>query len=299
MVFKEKCSIKINLTLRVLRKREDGYHDIHSLFWRRRSPETLEIRGAPCHDRLTVEGVDISGENLVTRACGFLRERYSGKPMPPLDMRLVKRVPVGSGIGAGSGNAAALVRWFFREIAPGEAAGAHGIALIGADVAFLASGYDLALAEGVGERLEGLGEPCGLDLPGIVMFPKWRSDTADAYAAIDRGRTRSEIPPPLTREDAREESFAVLRGLMSRKTLGRLPNDFVGCCERHEADYRSLYAVAERAGALAWGLCGSGSACFALFDEKGGRDVAARLQGFIGPEGSPPFPWLHKTLVLE
>ncbi|MDR0649301.1 MAG: 4-diphosphocytidyl-2C-methyl-D-erythritol kinase [Synergistaceae bacterium] len=298
MIFKEVCSIKINLTLRVLRKREDGYHDVCSLFWRRRSPETLEIRDARDRDRVSVEGMDVPGENLVMRACGFLRKTYEDKPMPPLDMRITKSVPMGSGLGAGSGNAAALVRWFWREIARSGADIGCGVESVGADVAFLASGYGLALAEGIGERLQELRDPGGLDLSAVVLFPKWSSDTAGAYAVLDSRRARSETSP-LSIEDARAESFAVLRGLRDRKTLGQLPNDFIGCCERHDEDYRSLYAVAERAGALAWGLCGSGSACFALFDDERGRDAAGRLLRFIEPEGIPPFPWLHKTLVLE
>jgi 4-diphosphocytidyl-2-C-methyl-D-erythritol kinase len=301
MIFKEECSIKINLTLRVLGKREDGYHDIHSLFWRRRSPEVLEIRESGDCDCLMVDGADIPGENLITRACRYLRSRYRDNPLPPLDMRLVKHLPMGSGVGAGSGNAAALLRWFFNEHAPGDGSNLCDAASIGADVAFLASDYDLALADGIGEKLESLDGPSGgLDLPAVIMFPEWRSDTAEAYASLDGSReTGSLALLPLSAPDAREESLTVLRGLKERRGLGLLPNDFISCDTRHCERYGVLYRIMEKAGALAWGLCGSGSSCFALFDDRDGKDAISRLMRYIEPEGSSRFSWLHKTLVLE
>jgi 4-diphosphocytidyl-2-C-methyl-D-erythritol kinase len=301
MIFKGECSIKINLTLRVLSKREDGYHDIHSLFWRRLSPEVLEIRGWADFDRLLVDGADIPGENLITRACRYLRSRYKDKLLPPLDMRLVKHLPMGSGVGAGSGNAAALLRWFFDEHAPGDHGSVSEVASIGADVAFLASDYDLALAGGIGEKLECLDGPSGgLDLPAVIMFPEWRNDTAEAFASLDGSREAgSEKLSPLSATDARKESLAVLRGLKERKRLGLLPNDFIACDPRHGERYGVLYGIMEKAGALAWGLCGSGSSCFALFDDRDGKDAISRLMRYIKPEGSSRFSWLHKTLVLE
>jgi 4-diphosphocytidyl-2-C-methyl-D-erythritol kinase len=307
MIFKGECSIKINLTLRVLGKRKDGYHDIHSLYWRRRSPEILEIKGFCGEDRLLVDGMDIPGENLVTKACNFLRARYKDKPIatiPPLDMRLVKCLPMGSGIGAGSGNAAAFVRWFFKEFAHLEIA-CTDAASIGADVAFLASDYDLALAEGIGDRLEcvdgSFGAPCetgGLDLPGVLLFPGWGSDTAQAFASIDSDRENG-IFQPTNCQDARKESQAVLCGLNARRTLGLLPNDFIGWDSSHAECYSLLYGVLEKAGALAWGLCGSGSSCFALFDKKNGPDAVSRLIHYLENERTNLFQWLHKTLVLE
>ena len=300
MIFKGECSIKINLTLRVFGKREDGYHYIHSLFWRRRSPEVLEIRGQAERDCLLVEGADIPGENLITRACRYLRAKYADKPLPPLDMRLEKHLPMGSGIGAGSGNAAALLRWFFSEHALNDPSGAYGAASIGTDVAFLASDYDLAIAEGIGEKLEGLDEPGGLDLSAVILFPEWRSDTAEAYVSLDG--VREEGPPPLDLSDAREESFSVLRGLKERKRLGLLPNDFIACASKHRERYDMLYGIMEKAGALAWGLCGSGSSCFALFDDKdgkNGKDAISRFMHYVEPGGSSRFSWLHKTLILE
>jgi 4-diphosphocytidyl-2-C-methyl-D-erythritol kinase len=301
MFFKQECSIKINLTLRVLAKRWDGYHDIHSLFWRRKSPEFLELRRSEGEDRLSVDGMDIPGENLITCACRYIRTRYKESMLPPLDVRLVKCLPTGSGVGAGSGNAAALLRWFFseREDKRRHEDDMHDVASIGADVAFLASGYDLAIANGIGEKLEGLDEPDGLDMPGVVFFPQWRNDTAEAFSSLDQNRDDGLSAEPLCAKEARAETFKVLRGLKMRERLGLLPNDFISCASLHSGRYGMLYDIIEKAGALAWGLCGSGSSCFALFDDKDGGDSISRLLAYMESERSSRFAWLNKTLVLE
>jgi 4-diphosphocytidyl-2-C-methyl-D-erythritol kinase len=254
-------------------------------------------------DRLLVEGVHIPGENLVLRAARFLRDRFKDRLLPNLDMRLVKYLPPGSGVGAGSGNAAALLRWFFSVMGDEYDLEEEisGIASIGADVAFLASGYDLAFAGGIGERLEGIDES-GVDvnLPAVVIFPRWSNATAEAYASLDRIREQDSAPADLmTCEEAREESRAVLRGLAGRKHIGLLPNDFLRCASEYTEHYGLLYNAVEKAGAIAWGLCGSGSSCFALFDEKDGADAISRLLSGLVSGGSSRFDWIHKTLVLE
>ncbi len=290
MHFIETCSIKINLNLRVLRRRDDGYHEIHSLFWRRKSPEVLEITAGARQDTLQVAGASIPGENLLIKVCSFLRTRFGSEALPPLEMRLSKFLPMGSGIGAGSGNAAALLRWFARS---------GGCALpelsemgrLGADVAFLASRYDLALADGIGEELEGLDET--LDLPGVILFPTWSSDTREAYARIDHMReTQTERPVVVSREEARRESRDILKRLKGRKFLGFLPNDFMLCHADHLLCYNDAYSIFEESGALAWGLCGSGSSCFALFASR--TNLADALSSRL-----ERFPWLQKIMVME
>lgn len=290
MHFIETCSIKINLNLRVLKKRDDGYHEIHSLFWRRRSPEVLEIcTGAP-QDDLRVEGASIPGENLLVKACAFLRSRFGAEALPPLEIRLSKFLPMGSGIGAGSGNAAALLRWF-ESIHQGAHLDSAEIGKLGADVAFLASRYDLALANGIGEELEGL--DCELDLPGVILFPKWSSNTGEAYARIDRMR-EAKAPgfETVTREQAQRESNDILKLIKERKFFGFLPNDFMSCHIDHLSCYNEAYTVFEKNGALAWGLCGSGSSCFGLFASS--TDLAPAVLSRL-----EKFSWLQKIMVME
>lgn len=288
MFYIETCSFKINLNLRVLKKRDDGYHDIHSLFWRRRSPEVLEICTGVPQDRLRVEGARIPGENLLTKVCAFLRAHFGEEALPPVELALSKFLSMGGGLGAGSGNAAALLNWFERFTGY-PMPDFSEIGRLGADVAFLASHAALALADGIGEELEPLDD--SLELPGIILFPKWSSDTGAAYASLDSSRAASGFES-ITREEARFESFHILKQLKGHKPLGLLPNDFMTCHLDRVSCYNEAYAAFEKSGAIAWGLCGSGSCCFALYDTP--NDLAAAISS-----SQFNFLWLHKIMAME
>lgn len=296
MYYIETCSLKINLTLRVLRKREDGYHEIHSLFWRKRSPEVLEVSPGASGDRVAVSGADIPGENILIRSCRYLRSRYGSDALPPLAMDLFKHLPMGSGVGAGSGNAAALLKWFER-MNKGCRLDLGDVASLGADVAFLASEYDLAFADGIGEILSGVDET--LDIPAIVFFPKWASHTKRAYAILDEQRGHDGAKcDMIDAATARGESVMLLNRLRSGERVGVLPNDFISCMSLYESCYDDLYDVVESAGAQAWGLCGSGSACFALFERCNAGEILPALAGRLSSEASSRFSWLQKIMVL-
>jgi len=283
MFYTEACSIKINLALRVLDKRPDGYHNISSLYWRLKSPEVLDVDVDSRGDELEVQGADIPGENIVSRACAHIRSVCGGENLPGVRVRLYKHLPMGSGVGAGSGNAAALIRFLRRYGRQYRAL--PGIVDLGADVVFLASDFGLALAGGVGDLLEGLdGE---LRNPAVILFPEWAVNTRDAYAAIDAVRAggRGAMAEP----EAREEAMSVLSALRGGRRIGLLPNDFMECVP-FRPRYDEMCRAADDSGALAWGLCGSGSAFFVLCENPGGCVSALR-----GRE----FKWLRQILVLE
>jgi 4-diphosphocytidyl-2-C-methyl-D-erythritol kinase len=277
MKFTAICSIKINLTLRVLDKRDDGYHDIRSLFWRLESPESLDVTLGVGRDELVVTGDRIAGENIVASARSYIRRTWGERSLPPARIELHKHIPRGSGVGAGSGNAAALLRLFAPGVPP-------DVCSIGADVAFLASGLPLALASGTGGCLEDVGGD--LDLGARIFFPEWNNDTRSMYGLLDGDEARRRVADP----EAREEAFHVLGALRRGERLGMLPNDFA-VYAGHEEEYGALAAAVESDGALAWGLCGSGSAFFALR----GRGSS----GAFPFEKYGAFQWLRQILVLE
>jgi 4-diphosphocytidyl-2-C-methyl-D-erythritol kinase len=257
----EPCPIKINSALFVLGRREDGRHDLLTFFRRLGPVETLTIRegdGNNVRDRLFLRdaALGLGRDNLVLRAAAHLRRE--GVPLPSLEVGLVKRIPAGSGLGGGSGNAAALWRWALRRFG-GTLAPERSLPL-GADVPFLASGAASALAGGLGERMEFLpgGEDC---LPLVLAVPRWRSSTAAAFVRLD-ARGGGE----LRNEGAARERIRDLRGrLRAGRRVGLLPNDFAPIlCEEHN-EYGEAFRVASSAGALGWGLSGSGSAFFALY----------------------------------
>lgn len=163
---------KLTLSLRVLGRRPDGYHDLSAEMVSVDLADTLEVD--PDGDGLTVKAADAgtratvgSGpDNLVTRALAAVGRRAG--------VRLFKRIPAGGGLGGGSSDAAAVLRW----------AGCSDLAVaasLGADVPFCVVG-GRAEVTGLGERVSSLPfEPRQF----VLLVPPFGVDTAAAYAAWD------------------------------------------------------------------------------------------------------------------
>jgi 4-diphosphocytidyl-2-C-methyl-D-erythritol kinase len=289
------CDIKINLTLRILDKRADGYHNICSLFWRRSSPETLQADFYAERDRLIVTGAEIPGENILTVACRHIRSVLGDGFLPPVEIILHKCLPMGGGVGAGSGNAAAFLRLVRMVAGSGDDLSFPGVASLGADVSFLASGYSLAIGCGVGDVLHGI--EGDLNMSGLIFFPSWSVGTAQAYRMLDEARAVGRSVSESGEEQARDEAEALLDDLRYGRTIGGIPNDFMTCAG-HEDEYAVLEDLASSSGASVWGLCGSGSGYFALFRPQ---DAAIGMQRvfYAIREKKYSLNWLRQILVLE
>jgi 4-diphosphocytidyl-2-C-methyl-D-erythritol kinase len=262
--FVQPSAAKLNLSLRVTKKREDGYHDIVSLFLRLPPVEALlisEARGAK-EDRVRVCGMDIGAEKENSVARGLRCAREAGCEVPFLDVEIVKTLYPGSGLGAGSGNGAAVLRWIAGEKKePGEDSAWRNAALkTGADVPFLFFETPLALISGIGEIIEPL-EPFKSRLHASVVFPHWSVGTENAYDSLDR---RYEGVYPLSAAAARIEAESLHQKLSGGERVGLLPNDFAPGLMEKFPDYGKLFAVFEEKGCCAWGITGSGGAAFAL-----------------------------------
>jgi 4-diphosphocytidyl-2-C-methyl-D-erythritol kinase len=168
---------------------------------------------------------------------------------------------------------------------------------LGADVAFLASDHGLAMARGVGDLLEGV--EGSLPLSAVICFPEWASGTARAYAALDAHRRSGRHERPMDETGARHEAMSVLASLRGGNKIGMLPNDFVLCVSEHKLCYNIIYEVFNENNSLAWGLCGSGSACFALFRREDASAAIPKLTAALVRDGSARFQWLRQILVLE
>ena len=244
-----RCPIKINLILRVFSKLPNGYHEIYSLFWQKTAAERLTIR--PKYDEiigdsLNIEGMKIEGENLVTKALAAARKRAE---IPPLDVELEKFFPAGSGIGAGSGNAGAMLKLLAAKY--GARLSAEETARLGADVAFLASDHVMAEARDVGEKMTPFAPP--FDLRWLLVFPEWSSGTKEAYAKLDALReARGE-----RREAATAADMRLVEALARGERAGLMPNDFYEVSAAEHAEYAAAERTAETTGSRGWGLCGS------------------------------------------
>ena len=158
---------KLNLTLAVLGRRPDGYHDLHSVMAPLALADLVSLAPAASGpDRLHVTGSDLSAgpDNLVLRAVGTLRARLGrlGETLPPLAIRLEKRIPLAAGLGGGSSDAAAAIDGALEawglDLDSGARAGVA--AAVGSDVPFFFAGGP-ALISGRGETVDRLPPPTG------------------------------------------------------------------------------------------------------------------------------------------
>ena len=283
---------KLNLSLAVLARRPDGFHDIESLMVPVSLGDRLIVAAtAEPGVRLAVRfgpGLADSGldrdvpsdaSNLVVRAATALAREAGVRGGLTID--LVKDVPAGAGLGGGSSDAAAVL------VAAARAWGidwprprlAEIAATIGSDVPFfLAEGP--AIARGRGERLEPVG---GLPaLPVVIACPATGLSTAAVYAACE--------PDAGRRGDAGRLAQALAAGGL-RAAMPYLTNALEPPARRLSADVDALLAAMAAAGAVCPRLTGSGSACFALARSAAeAQAIAARLVAARGPEGERRWP---------
>jgi 4-diphosphocytidyl-2-C-methyl-D-erythritol kinase len=278
MQIRETARAKVNLTLRVLGQRPDGYHDIESLvaFADVGDGVTLEP-GAEA--RVTSGGPfagDIDGPNLLERTLRLLRETDGELVLG--SVTLEKELPVAAGLGGGSADAAALLR-AVRRANPERAVGVrwHEVALLlGADVPVCLAGVP-AMMRGIGDRIEELkGQPGGSPLPAVLVNPRLPLSTARVFAAL--AAASAPHPDPLSTEGWGEG----VRALSDRPSLlaymRAIGNDL-------EAPAVALLPViaevkamlAGQPGCLLAAMSGSGPSCFGIFANDGaaGRAAAA------------------------
>ena len=200
----ERAPAKINLALHVVRRREDGYHDLESLVVFADVADELLATPAD-EDRLVISGPFANGlgagnSNLVMRATAAFRARWPNATPPGLDMHLVKNLPVAAGIGGGSADAAAALRIMARlatqPVPVGELADLA--ATLGADVPACLLSRPL-IARGVGEILAPLREfP---DLHIVLINPLVPVVTAEVFRRLRAhdNYPLPALPQPLTR----------------------------------------------------------------------------------------------------
>ena len=151
-----KSPAKLNLHLRILRKRPDGYHELLTLFHRISLADTIRIRKSNKRFSLTtnVPSLETGEGNLITRAYRLLQKKFP--KLGGVSVRLVKHIPLGAGLGGGSSNAAffllGMKKIYGLKISQRELF-AMGKKL-GADVPFFLSGISQAEAWGIGEKMK-------------------------------------------------------------------------------------------------------------------------------------------------
>jgi 4-diphosphocytidyl-2-C-methyl-D-erythritol kinase len=252
---------KLNLCLFLGPRREDGLHELCSLFEPLALADPIEIAEAE-RDEVLCPGVD--GENLATRALAGLRAR--GWEHPPLRIRIEKRIPVAAGLGGGSADAAAVLRLASGEVDDLPALAAE----IGADVPSQLV-PSLALVEGAGERVERLPDPAP---HAVVLLPGGGGlGTADVFAEADRlglGRSGEEL-----REIGDRLRRVAGAGASPLSYPDLLANDLEPAARSLRPEIGEALDALRGAGSPLAILTGSGPTAVGLFPTLGGAKSAA------------------------
>jgi len=260
MSFFIRSNAKINISLRVVGKRSDGYHELRSLFFLLSSMESLTITPQYDHnvnDLVEVSGEKVPGRNILEDVIALARARAD---LPALRIRLEKSIPPGSGLGGGSGNAAALAYWI-NCIRGGLTIKGEEI---GSDVPFFFCGSPWAIVRGRGEKVFPLFSPPPSPKV-LVAVPEWQMPTGEAYSLLD---TVCGGEYALSEKGAESEMDSLIAKLRDEKNVGLLPNDFAPVLLKSHPEYERLFDLFKGSGAFGWGITGSGSAAFALFSKN-------------------------------
>jgi 4-diphosphocytidyl-2-C-methyl-D-erythritol kinase len=259
---------KINLGLRILGKRPDGYHEIDTIL------QTVSLHDDITFTRRTDQQILLSCDdptiptgqsNLIIKAAASIQQRFA--QTTGVDISLTKRIPAQGGLGGASSNAAitviALNTLWKLELQNAEIE--QFLRPLGSDVPFFLSG-GTARAQGTGTVISSLPDVSLSYL--IIVTPNARVSTPTAYASLNA--------PSLTTQ----ESLSILSSSFVEPSFGdsnptALHNDFEGVIFEIEPEIRRAKEALLDSGAQGGLLAGSGSSVFGLFENEDAREQAS------------------------
>ena len=256
------ANAKINLGLSITEKRQDGYHNIETIFYPVNLYDVIEFKEA---EEFSFEayGIDIpsDGTNLCTKAYNLLKNDFP--QLKPFSIKLLKNIPVGAGLGGGSSDAAFVLKGLNELNGLGlncEQLQAYASKL-GADCAFFIENKTL-FAEGIGTDFTEV----SIDLSDyfiVIIKPEIHISTAEAYR---------NITPQIPKVDLKR---AIQLPIQEWKYY--ISNDFeLGIFEKYPIIQQIKHKLYEK-GALYASMSGSGSSVFGIFEEKINLDDISNL----------------------
>ena len=266
---------KLNLDLRVIGVRADGFHDLRTVFQTIALHDTIEYvpRDGPFAIECPTAAVPRDESNLIWKAADALwRSLGRNGPVQDVLVKLDKQIPMQAGLGGGSADAAAtlaaLTRAWQVDASPEQLS---DLALtLGADVPFFLSG-GTALGLGRGDEIQPLD-----DWPPhwvVLLVPRFGVSSREAFAWFDIWRDR--------RRSATQQQLPSVPGPWPPGTV-RMMNDLEGPVAERHPEIDRMKAALRSAGAFASTMSGSGSTVFGLFRE--GREAQAAADGLSGSE---------------
>jgi 4-diphosphocytidyl-2-C-methyl-D-erythritol kinase len=255
---------KVNLHLAVKDRRNDGFHNLESIFLAVDFGDTLHFEHIPDDNtpELTMEGpaaegIDIPiGKNMVFKAMSLFRAKTGFDQ--PISVNVDKRIPTGGGLGGGSSDAASTL--LVMNKMAGNPLNRDSLlemgAALGCDVPFFIHGIPAARVTGRGDIIEPMDRPAFFL---VLVNPGFKSDTAAAYKLLDEYREKEQMPL-LEYETVHHKYF----------------NDFLPVFnEPEKSAYNNIIFQLWELGADFAGLSGAGSTCFGIFNERLQAELAA------------------------
>lgn len=251
---------KLNLGLKIGPVRQDGYHELKTLFYPLQYPAD-EIRICEtdaCGFSLDSGGSPIRGENILLRAWRSFGQKTGKRIGLSIDLR--KRVPLGAGLGGGSANAAVLLLWLNARtgLPLSETEMVDLAASLGADVPFFLLNRP-AFGSGLGEKLERVAF-CGNGYGLILVVPQQHLDTRAVFALWD-----GIVQKPLTKTMRIARKF--IPACVDAGSLD-LENDLEIPVFARWPELRAVKDQLLALGAQAAAMSGSGSAFYGIFADR-------------------------------
>ncbi|MGD2278897.1 MAG: 4-(cytidine 5'-diphospho)-2-C-methyl-D-erythritol kinase [Candidatus Omnitrophota bacterium] len=275
---------KINLYLKVLSKRKDGYHDIVTLFERISLFDRVSIETAGSSTRIHCDNPAVpTGEDSLMGKAASLFRKEAGNDLN-FNVKLNKNIPVGAGLGGGSSDVAALLKGM-NELA-GNPLGKDALFRIagrlGADVPFFLADSSFAYGKGRGDIIQEV--VSSLKLCHILVSPPFEVSTKEAYEGLSAFG--------LTKDKGVDTMFTAFLDKGNISGLSEnLCNDLQAVALRNFPILEKVFSELKKEGAKGVLLSGSGPTVFGIFDCKEVEKAAESIKG--------AFPGNWKVFVVR
>lgn len=285
---------KVNLYLAVLARRKDGFHNLTTLFERINLADTIILKRRT-DNRITItcrnKAVPLDASNLCYKSARLLREKCHVKE--GLGIEIIKRIPVGAGLGGGSSNAAAVLVGLntLWELGLTKKKLASFAAMIGSDVPFFVHDTPFAKAEGRGEKIRALGALDRVRLWHILVVPGIHVSTPSIYKAWDMRKIRRKRRLTTAVPDVTITASALRRGDFPGS--GLLFNNLEPVTIELYPEVGIIKEKLLSSGAQDAVMSGSGSAVFGI---AGSRQEASRIKARLSDEGGSWRTFVVRTI---
>jgi 4-diphosphocytidyl-2-C-methyl-D-erythritol kinase len=249
---------KINIGLNIVEKRNDGFHNIESIFYPIPVCDTLEIIENEDNSEQIIfssSGIEIPGnasDNLCVKAYQLISKDYS---LPKIKIHLHKHIPIGAGLGGGSADAAFFIRLlntkFELNLAWGEMH--HYAKQLGSDCSFFISNKP-AFVKGKGDEFESI----ELNLSNyyiVLIYPNIHINTAKAYSGVTPKKSNRSLEDDILKLPINEWATYI-------------HNDFEDSVFKQYPEIKKIKQQLYQCGALYASMSGSGSSVYGLFKTK-------------------------------